>query len=251
MMLQEAGPWPAESAMQQDDLTRTTVDRHGTVHTHTIRQFLWSVRDGDFRTVYFAHTQNGQGGRVNLAIVCDGEPDEVNVVQNPVDAGRIALGVRYGHYWYFTVHGLSGGGGDSAALLDAIDTAVEDWQPPGEEYSWTAGGDFNVDPDILEERSAFPVAMPVSTPSNVPTHDSGNRYDYFVTDDIPASRESAYLVGMYQPPSDHRVVGLGRMRAAGEPPSEITLLPLGDDLKGWAAATNPAPATRSKRIWGR
>ncbi|MEG3626599.1 fibronectin type III domain-containing protein [Streptomyces poriticola] len=72
--------------------------------------------------------------------------------------------------------------------------------------------------------------------------DSGNRYDYFVTSDIPASRESAYLVGLYQPPSDHRVVGLGRMRAAGEPPSEITLLPLGDDLVQGVGSSNESGA---------
>jgi uncharacterized protein with GYD domain len=119
VMLQEAGPWPSESAHQVDDITRTTVNSNGNTTTQTIRQFLWSVRDGDYRNVYFVHTQNGQGGRVNLAIVTDGEPDEVNVVQNPVNAGRVALGVRFGNNWYFTVHGLSGGGGDSAVLLAA------------------------------------------------------------------------------------------------------------------------------------
>ncbi|MCQ4041652.1 GDSL-type esterase/lipase family protein [Streptomyces rubrisoli] len=251
VMLQEVGPGPAASADALPALDRITVGRDGTVTHHAIQHYRWNVGGGgshgegdgraDFRDVYFALTQNGQGGRVNLAIVVDGTPDEVNVVQNPVEAGRIALGVRYGRYWYFTVHGLSPRGNDSAVLVNAIDTAVDDWgRTRHVDYQWTVGGDFNREPDVLSQNQNFPPAtFTINTPVGVATHNDGGRYDFFVTDDLNVNLGDAFLVGEFQPPSDHRVVGIGRMRAAGEqPPEEIKLEPLGDDLTQGAGSSN-------------
>lgn len=249
IMLQEAGPAPAASSTHLNDLTRTTVDRTNTPRTHTIRHHRWQPETADqstgFRDIYFLHTQNGTGGRVNLALIVAEEPDEVNVVANPVDAGRTALGVRYGTNWYFTVHGLSGGGGDSAVLLNAIDDEVERWaSTQGVTYHWTVGGDFNVDPRILQEdRAGFPVARVLSTDENTPTHNSGERYDYFVTDDFNAANSlgGAWL-NERQPPSDHRPVGVGRFQAGAEPPdppSEIRLMPIGDSItEGWGSSNS-------------
>ncbi|MCS0636982.1 FG-GAP-like repeat-containing protein [Streptomyces sp. LP05-1] len=247
VLLQEAGAAPADMADRQADLTRTTVDRNNNVHTHTIRHYRWNVgsssRDSA-RHVYFALTQNGVGGRVNLAVVVSGDPDEVNVVENPVGNGRLALGVRYGSNWYFTVHGLSGGGGDSAVLLDAIDTQVDQWAADRHvSYHWTAGGDFNVDPDELSGRDHFPPAMTVSTDVNTPTHDSGNRYDYFVTDDIAAAQELQGAWVYAGPPSDHRPTALGEMRAAaGQPPSALRYMPEGDSITQGLGSSNDSGA---------
>ncbi|MFJ6252829.1 MULTISPECIES: FG-GAP-like repeat-containing protein [unclassified Streptomyces] len=245
VMLQEAGPAPAENSRYLGGLTRQTVDRTNTPHTHTVHHHRWQPETADgsvgFREIYFLHTQNGVGGRVNLALVVSEDPDEVNVVANPIDAGRTALGVRYGTNWYFTIHGLSGGGGDSAVLLNAIDDEVERWgNAQGIEYNWTVGGDFNVDPRVLQDRAGFPVARAVSTDENTPTHNSGNRYDYFVTDDFNAANSlgDAWLNEM-QPPSDHRPVGVGRLRAAADPPSDIRLMPIGDSItEGWGSSNS-------------
>ncbi|GCB53127.1 alpha-L-arabinofuranosidase II precursor [Streptomyces sp. NL15-2K] len=234
VMLQEAGATPARTSNRQTDLTRTTVGRDGHIRTRTIQHYHWNLDTSDhptLRNVFFALTQNEEGGRVNLAIVVEGDPDEVNVVQNPVEAGRIALGVRFGANWYFTVHGLSGGGGDSAVLLNTIDEQVDHWATDRQvQYNWTVGGDFNVDPNALARRDAFPIgARTIHTPANVATHNSRNRLDYFVTDVLHTDPRDAYVVGT--PPSDHRVVGAGRLRGSAErPPSKINLMPIGDDL---------------------
>lgn len=248
IMLQEAGPSAVPSAVHRRDLTRVTHDSTGVPQTHTIRHYRWQPETADtstgFREIYFMQTSLGER-RVNLALILTEEPDEINVVANPLDAGRAALGVRYGVYWYFTVHALSGGGGDAAGLLDAIDDAVEEWsvdQPLP--YRWVVGGDFNVDPTVLqEERDRFPVARVLSTDVNTPTHNNGGRYDYFVTDDFnTANTLGDAWINDRQPPGDHRPVGLGRLRAGAEPPdlpSDIRLMPIGDSItEGWGSSNN-------------
>ncbi|ROO87306.1 lysophospholipase L1-like esterase [Actinocorallia herbida] len=237
MMLQEAGSGPPGSAEAQPGIVRTTVDSQGAIHTHTVQHSIWTPGSTRYRRhVYFLLTQNGQGGRVNLAMVLQDEPDEVNVVQNPVDAGRTALGVRYGAHWYFTVHGLSGGGGDSAVLLGAIGNAVNTWaQDRNVQYNWTVGGDFNVDPDTLAGRAGYPTgALRITTPAGVPTHDNGGRLDYFVTDDAQAVQNGVQQASVYNhddqvPDSDHRVV-YARQRLPGLVPESTRLMPLGDSI---------------------
>ncbi|MGY4644959.1 FG-GAP-like repeat-containing protein [Cellulomonas sp. URHB0016] len=242
VLLQEAGATPASSSTQLTGLTRTTVSRNGTITAHQIQRYSWNVGTENtapaYRTVYFVLTQNGRGGRVNIAVVVDREPDEVNVVENPIDAGRIALGVRYGAHWYFTVHALSGGGGDAGLLLDEIDSEVLRWgEDRGVDYRWTVGGDFNVEPQVLVDRDYFPpLAGMIATDVNTPTHDSGNRYDYFVTNERNTDLGDAYVLG--GPPSDHRPVGIGRQRAAAEPPSGLRLMPLGDSITEGYGSSN-------------
>ncbi|MFC9283307.1 FG-GAP-like repeat-containing protein [Streptomyces collinus] len=259
LMLQEAGAHPADTAERLPDLTRTSVDRDGTRTSHTVQHYLWNIgtegRPGhegrpDYRHVYFLLTQNGEGGRVNLALVVNGEPDEVNVVQNPVEAGRTALGVRYGSHWYFTVHGLAGsrgsdgsGGGDSAVLLNAIDSWVDVWaRDAGTEYQWVVGGDFNVEPDRIVNRQYFPVAWTVNTPAGEPTHNGGGRLDYFVTSELSVANQldRARVVGWE--PSDHRPVAVGAIRAAADPPKSIRLMPVGDSITEGFGSSNDSGA---------
>ncbi|UZN03804.1 FG-GAP-like repeat-containing protein [Cellulomonas sp. S1-8] len=243
MMLQEAGALPARSAVHIGDRTLTTGGPGtGAPRTnHTVQHYIWDVVTASrsaVRHVYFVLTQDGRGGRVNIAMVVDGEPDEVNVVENPIDAGRIALGVRYGAHWYFTVHALSGGGGDAGQLLDAVDDEVLRWgEERGVDYRWTVGGDFNVEPQVLVGRNYFPpLAGAITTNVNTPTHNSGNRYDYFVTNERNTDLGDAYVLG--GPPSDHRPVGAGRMRAAAEPPSAVRLMPVGDSITEGHGSSN-------------
>ncbi|WP_306325123.1 GDSL-type esterase/lipase family protein [Streptomyces venezuelae] len=245
VMLQEAGPTPADSSNRLADLERTTVARNGTRTEHAVRHYVWNLHTEDYpveRHVYFLLTQDGEGGRVNLAIVVNGEPDEVNVVQNPVEAGRTALGVRYGSHWYFTVHGLSGGGGDSAPLLDAIDTQVDNWaREEGVEYEWTVGGDFNVEPDVIVDREEFPPARTIHT--SVRTHRLGGRLDYFVSSDINAARQLDHAhVVQWAPPSDHLPTTVGHPRAAADPPSSVRLMPVGDSITQGLGSANESGA---------
>ncbi|MEU3063893.1 FG-GAP-like repeat-containing protein [Streptomyces subrutilus] len=246
VMLQEAGAIPADSSTRLADLNRTTVDRNGQATTHAVRHYRWNLHTEaypDNRHVYFLLTQNGEGGRVNLAIVVNGEPDEVNVVQNPVEAGRTALGVRYGSHWYFTVHGLAGSNGsDSAPLLDAIDTQVEAWgRQQRVEYEWTVGGDFNVEPNVIIDRGGFPPARTMHT--TVPTHRDGGRLDYFVSSDVAAAQQIGHAhVVQWAPPSDHLPTTIGHLRAAAEPPSSIRLMPVGDSITQGLGSANESGA---------
>jgi hypothetical protein len=69
------------------------------------------------------------------------------VVDNPLPAGRPAIGIRLGNDWYFSYHALSGGGGDAVGMLTAIGQRVASAQPAGVTYNWTVGADFNTEPD--------------------------------------------------------------------------------------------------------
>lgn len=234
VMVQEAGPEPPSGAIVQPDIIRTTTDPQGVQRTYHVLHGRWEIahRPDEWRNVYFLQTQDDPahnprtvGGRVNIAMVTAADPDEVQVVENPVRAGRTALGLRFGRHWYFTVHGLSGGGGDSAQLLGAIDTAVRGWQPAQVTYRWTAGGDFNIDPDILQTRNALPAGARFYE-TQEPTHDNGGRLDYFVTTEQP-SIDLGRARRLDGHGSDHVPVRLGELRAAAEP------LPL-EDVR-WAA----------------
>jgi hypothetical protein len=173
LMLQEAGPHPPTNSVRQPDQTFTTVDSQGNTHQHTVLHHTWNVdspyrRPHFTREVYFLPTTDDAtnprriGGRVNIALVLPEAPDELIVIGNPNDAGRNALGARFGNEWYFTVHGLSGGGGDSAVLLDAIDDRIDALaNQRNAQYHVTVGGDFNVHPDTLRGRTDFPPTMRV------------------------------------------------------------------------------------------
>ncbi|MET8978059.1 glycosyl hydrolase family 18 protein [Streptomyces sp. NPDC004539] len=245
LMLQEAGPQPPQNSNAQPSQTFTTTDSQGNQHQFTVLHHTWRV-DSSYRSalptreVYFLQTADDVsnprriGGRVNIALVLTEAPDELIVVGNPVDAGRNALGARFGDEWYFTMHGLSGGGGDSGAMLDAIDDRITALGAQANRtYHVTVGGDFNVDPDVLSGRSSFPPTMRAQS-SGLATHQSGGELDYFVTThfDHPLA-VSVRSEGS----SDHWPVQSGRLNAGGSNPpaaspsiDDLRVMPTGDGI---------------------
>jgi lysophospholipase L1-like esterase len=209
VLLQEVGPGGPPSA--GDGIRRQTPE--GIAYT----QYGWrpgSSTRGSQYNVYYAQTQgdaaNTPNGRVNIAVVTRDVPDEVRIVTNPVAAGRAALGVRFGTHWYFTVHGLSGGGGDDGPLLTQIDQRVRAWT--GASAQWTAAGDFNVDPATLRARATFPQNAVIRSTGRA-THINGGELDYIVTS------ETNYLVQpelRHGATPDHFAVQLGPIRANAE-----------------------------------
>ncbi|MFJ2745831.1 GDSL-type esterase/lipase family protein [Streptomyces sp. NPDC087440] len=206
VLLQEVGSSGPPSGRPQTPIIVNPGGR-GSV---TIEHSTWMPRDIPYN-VYFLRTSNG--GRVNSAIVTRDVPDEVNVVENPIPDGRAALGVRFGNHWYFTFHGQSGSGGDSGALLGAVNTQVAQWS--NGRAVWTVGGDFNVEPGVLPNRSGYPSGVARIHNSGLPTHQSGSELDYFVTNDLVTDTPTTRLPGG-QP--DHYPVNLGGLRAAALPP---------------------------------
>ena len=248
VMLQEAGPEPPPRSDPQPSQTFTTTDSQGNTHQHTVLHHTWVVDTGyrnpiPTREVYFLQTDDDVnnprriGGRVNIALVLSEGPDELIVVGNPVDAGRNALGARFGNEWYFTFHGLSGGGGDSGPMVRAINDRVSALGTQrGVTYNATIGGDFNVEPGALAQRPNLPQSMRIHG-SGMATHQGGHQLDYFVTtnlnQDLPVTVRS-------DGDSDHRPVQSGQLNAAGPTPSpaagpeidELRVMAAGDGLDG-------------------
>ncbi|SFD43442.1 Chitinase, GH18 family [Streptomyces aidingensis] len=249
LTLQEVGPHPPSNSVRQPDQTFTTTDSQGNTHQYTVLHHTWDVgpavrHANPTREVYFLHTADDAtnprriGGRVNIALVLPETPDELIVVGNPVDAGRNALGARFGDEWYFTVHGLSGGGGDSGTLLNAIDDRIEALGTQrGVTYHVTVGGDFNVDPGILHNRPSFPPTMRAYDPGQA-THLDGGVLDYFVTTHF--FDEAPRITVRPEGDSDHRPVQSGRFNAAGPSPSieELRLMPTGDGITAGVHSTD-------------
>ncbi|WP_240124266.1 arabinofuranosidase catalytic domain-containing protein [Streptomyces sp. MUM 136J] len=202
VMIQEAGPSGPPGATEF-----APTNSNG----NQVRHFVWAPGRDTTANVYFVQTDNnggtGTGGRVNIAIVTRATPNEVIVVPNPVNAGRVALGVRFGDNWYFSIHGLSGGGNDSGALLRAIDTTITGLNA---NYTYTVGGDYNRDPSLLQ----LPAGARVYATGEA-TQQSGGELDYFVTNDPSAPTTGATRQNGSQ--SDHYPVQLGGMQAAAEP----------------------------------
>jgi lysophospholipase L1-like esterase len=202
VLIQEAGPSGPPGATEF-----TPINSNGNV----VRHFVWAPGRDTTANVYFVQTDDNGGtavgGRVNIAIVTRATPDEVRVVPNPVNAGRVALGVRFNNNWYFSIHGLSGGGNDSGALLGAIATTVTGLNA---NYTYTVGGDYNRDPSLLQ----IPAGARIYATGQA-THQSGGELDYFVTNDPSNPTTGATRQNGSQ--SDHYPVQLGGMQAAAEP----------------------------------
>ncbi|GGN48198.1 hypothetical protein GCM10010109_85170 [Actinoplanes campanulatus] len=262
VMIQEAGPEPPPNNSTQlpADLIFTTTNSQGVSRQHTVRHRRWNIASTGrspipTRQVYFLPTADPSNpraidGRVNLALVLTQEPDELLVVGNPVDAGRAALGARFGNEWYFTVHGLSGGGGDSGVLVSAINDQVRllGTQNNNTTYHVTIGGDFNVDPAILGDRRHFPTNMRINS-SGQATHQSGGELDYFVT---THTDQPQTVTVRPNGNSDHWPVLSGQINAAAGAPSpsptpspsanpvidEIRVMPTGDGITAGVHSTD-------------
>ncbi|HEY4460369.1 MAG TPA: endonuclease/exonuclease/phosphatase family protein, partial [Pseudonocardiaceae bacterium] len=236
VLLQEVGPGGPPAPDGQPTNEQTPIVRNGA----TIRHFIWQVgaMQGPgprgsgvaLAQVYYLQTDNfggtGTGGRVNIAIVTRDVPDDFMVVTNPNQRGRAALGVRFGTTWYFTIHGLAYGGpvNDSQDLLDAIDTDVNTaGAAAGVAYSYTVGGDFNVEPNQLA--GANGLGIPPGSRiinSNRATQQNGRELDYFVSDDPtspPTLANGRAAIRQNGAQADHYAVRMGALRAASLPPS--------------------------------
>ncbi|MFJ8637072.1 GDSL-type esterase/lipase family protein [Streptomyces sp. NPDC093568] len=243
VLLQESGPGPVSSLLNENN-RRIPSTVHWTVDGHRYQSSVWNPETertgGGPYTVTFLQTDTtggtSTGGRVNISVVSRGVPDQVRVVNNRVQAGRSALGVRFGTTWYFTFHGLSSarnggeGGGDSADMLDRIDRAVMAWELADRtSYDWVVGGDFNVTPATLETRAGMPPAALYN--SGEPTQATAFReLDYVVADrldpGIPVHR-------LLRENSDHWPVQVGLDQPVHQPPSPpvpTTVMATGDSI---------------------
>ncbi|MFI2433616.1 glycosyl hydrolase family 18 protein [Streptomyces sp. NPDC018957] len=255
LMLQEVGPQPPENSVAQPSQTFTTTDSTGATHQYTVLHHRWDVNSSGrspypTREVYYLQTADDAtnprriGGRVNIALVLRDTPDELIVVGNPIDAGRNALGARFGNEWYFTFHGLSGGGGDSGPMMRAVHDRIRALATQrGVTYHATVGGDFNVDPEDLGQRASFPSQDMRIHSSGLATHVHGGELDYFVTThqtlNLPVT-----VTG--EGTSDHWPVRANQLRAAGPTPSpaagpeidEARVMAVGDGITAGVNSTD-------------
>jgi hypothetical protein len=124
--------------------------------------------------------------------------------------------------------------------------AVRGWNPS---YTWTVGGDFNVDPAVLQRRGQFPVGAVVHN-SGRATHQSGAELDYFVTSDHTGAANGITAHRMDGANSDHYAVWLGGLRAGAEPP-QLKVMPVGDaDLSGDGITPNAAGYDKMAAVYG-
>lgn len=235
VLVQEAGSGPPSSLVDTGQ-SNPRIRSMGmqTADLDTYQFALWMPGTERLQTgpysVYFLQTDSAgganQGGRVNIMIVTRHVPDEVRVVHNRVQAGRNALGVRFGNSWYFTFHGLASlrnggeGGGDSAAMIESIDDTVERWGIQDQRiYEWTVGGDFNVSPETLRTRLDNRDSENQRYPAFIyntdgPTQRRGGNLDYFVSSErIPGV--DTYLYPRVQ--SDHNPVQVGEIQSPQAP----------------------------------
>lgn len=213
--LQEAGAPPASAVLLQ-----RTVGVAGGPSVETYRWRLGSSTRG--RDVYIHWLQTDPGAnRVNLAIVTQVPPDEIRVVPNPLDAGRPALGVRRGSFWFYDVHALSGGGNDAPRLLERLrggGAGAGTNGLPAANESYLVMGDMNRAP------GSFPVGVTdtIIAPTTA-TQQSGGTLDWMITNSDLRTPQTglhwtprARVLGGFV--SDHRPVdytGLSQVRYSG------------------------------------
>ncbi|MFJ7966625.1 ricin-type beta-trefoil lectin domain protein [Streptomyces sp. NPDC096324] len=211
--LQEAGPTPP--GLPVNNITvpgLPPVGRAGFIQHHR-----WQFGHASYE-VYFLQTDRWGGsyvgGRNNIAVVTQREPDEVTAVPSPVAGGRAALGVRFGDDWYFTFHGRPTGtqepDNESEQMLADIASFVN--RVPGR--AWTVGADFNNEPG----RFPVPVGAQIYS-TGLPTHDQHRELDYVVSSTRIQDHPTRRLNGAS---SDHYAVAVGGLRASAEPHSLFT-----------------------------
>ncbi|PZG53199.1 hypothetical protein C1I98_05820 [Spongiactinospora gelatinilytica] len=158
----------------------------------------------------------------NLGFITRWRPDAVVTIGSVY---RESLGVvRYADQTMFaSMHAATGGGNDAGALVRRIaDTAA---QNPYLTH-WVALGDYNRHPSTLGQ-AGLPAGSHVYNPGR-PTHQNGGEYDYAVSNfDTPNWRPPQV---MQFSSTDHWAVRFGRLAAAAQDPSHVTVMPLGDEL---------------------
>ncbi|GDY49505.1 cytolethal distending toxin subunit CdtB [Streptomyces violaceusniger] len=183
--VQEAGPLPPGEFV---DNSANFAGLPAIGRGNYIQHHRWRFGRENYEVYFLQTDQNGGtyvGGRNNVALLTQREPDEVTAIANPYSGGRAAIGVRFGNDWYFSYHALSGnevtGGRDAPTMLALVDDFVR--RRPGNER-WTVLGDFNREPTNL----AIPVGSHLYN-TGQPTHFGSGRdreLDFAVSStDIP------------------------------------------------------------------
>jgi cytolethal distending toxin subunit B len=171
--LQEAGSVPDRARFWEDHSLTDSAGRQWTV-----REYNWLGSDSRLGYwIYWLET-DPNGRRVNLALVSATHAADIDVVAGP---NRPGLGIRIGVDWYFSVHGSAGNhGGDVPTLLGNINNAVAN-----KGYDdWFALGDFNREPETLENIPNLGVVCPPASPTH-PATAPVSKFDYMVRDFEP------------------------------------------------------------------
>ncbi|MER6361111.1 endonuclease/exonuclease/phosphatase family protein [Kitasatospora sp. NPDC001527] len=172
--LQEAGAPPNGATFSQDIPQNPPVFFDWTASAPPVREYRYggtAARPQGY--LYWLHTDTNATsptGRVNLAVMTRYQvpPQNVYVVQAGLysgSVGRPALGVNVDGVVYFTVHGLSGSGGDDPDLLRNIRTRMATAGPNGTPLPWIALGDYN--------RAPLPPADPTAPDTSLATAVAG------------------------------------------------------------------------------
>lgn len=173
-----------------------------------VEHYLW-VRGQDHGPLRHLYILRPGGHQRNLGMITTWEPEDV---RNLSSVNRPALAVlrRPDNIMFAAVHAESGSGNDVGALLRRIEFAAA----RSNVGRWAAIGDFNREPDTLDQLDNLPAYMHIYNPGD-PTHrTNGSEYDYmianFTTDRWQATVDSNRA-------SDHWPVYFGALRAAAGP----------------------------------
>ncbi|MCH9651924.1 MAG: hypothetical protein K0U98_27090 [Deltaproteobacteria bacterium] len=133
--------------------------------------FVWSFstwKPGKTTYNIFWAQTDPAGNRVNLAIVSEAVPAGLWYVAPGLPAGRPAIGVAEAGTNIFSIHALSGGGGDAPGLVTNIAAAIG-------AGPWDAAGDYNREPP-----SWVPPAGNLCPPDKPTRWKSKKKLDYMV-----------------------------------------------------------------------
>lgn len=213
LALQEAGTIPA-SATVESHRTLTVWAPNGVHYNYDLTIATWNPggRRGATYYIYLLNT-DPNGHRVNIAFISTRRADDQLAAYGSAGgAGRPALGLRFGNELFWSVHALSNGGSNAAALVESINSQSG-------ARAWAAMGDWNRTPDNFENQLFNlnrQLADNVTTyrlqgqGTDVQTQASGNQLDYMV------SNQDDDSVGAYRMPllrSDHWPVVFFQLRA--------------------------------------
>ncbi len=177
--LQECGGVPASARLEEEDIAGVP----------GLELYAWGTERNARWILYYPADPNGN--RCNLAVVTRDEPTDFAFVVPAADpVWRPAIGARVGGTWWFSLHAISGGGPDARGLLRGIDGLVD---------GWFAAGDFNREPDTLEDDDW--TVLPPNGPT-YPSKDPISKYDYAATSGADAGEGEVQSLLM----SDHLAV---------------------------------------------
>jgi cytolethal distending toxin subunit B len=224
LALQEAGRVP-RSANPLVPLTNSINTGWGTINGQmildgiTVREYTWQgtrTRPGYY--IYWGNT-DPNGNRVNVALVTRQRADQVisfrpigriTLTGRRIEARRSVIGLRFGNFWYFSVHARSGVSLNSPAndvpyITEGIHNVVDFLARQDETtYRWTALGDWNQDYVQLRDRGNYTGRAYTNDvgQGTYPATDPQSTYDFMITSpDLEFERFSGTVLSLTD--SDH------------------------------------------------